>query len=524
MSGLHSNEGTKMFRFKRTAIVAVAAALALTGCSGGGGGTTGGDDGSGGTGGTLTWGVIAQASTFAQKDMRWANESPYGQAVYDSLLMATPDFEVEPNLATEWEYNEDNTVLTLTLRDDVTFTNGDTLTAEDAAASLVGFRDGASPNATLLRFMADAQAVDETTLEITLTEPDPGLLPALTQNAGLVAPAELVDDPAMATDPVGSGPYILNTGETVVGSSYAFDRNEDYWNPDLQHYDKLILQVYTDPSSLVNAVQGGQVNVVNVVDKTTLPQMEAAGYTLNESQLDWQGFLIMDRAGTMVPALGEPEVRQAINHALDRDALLETIGNSYGEVTDQVFAPWSPGYEEELDTFYEYDVDRAKELLAEAGYPDGFEVTMPRTSTIPAAQWTLMADQLAQIGITVNYEDVQGSEFISNILAAKYPMTWFQLQMGPTDWQLSQFQLAEQATWNPFRYTTPEVQEWIATIQTGTEEEAAAAGAELNRYVVENAWNAPFFRPTQVFVSDAATQVTPQTGNAVPYLWNVQPK
>lgn len=509
-----------MFKITRAAIVAVAAALALTGCAGGGGG----EEGDGGEGGTLTWGVIAQASTFAQKDMRWANESPYAQAVYDSLVITDPEFEVQPNLATEWEYNEDNTVLTLTLRDDVTFTNGDTLTAEDAAASLLGFKDGASPNATLLRFMTDAQAVDDTTLEITLSEPDPGLITALSQNAGLVAPAELVDDPATATEPVGSGPYILNTGETVVGSSYVFDKNEDYWNPDHQHYDKLILQVYSDASSLVNAVQGGQVNVSNVIDRTTLPQMEAAGYTLNESQLDWQGFLIMDRAGTLVPALGEVKVRQAINMALNREALLQTIGSGYGEVTDQIFAPWSAGYDADLDAHYEYDVEGAKALLAEAGYPDGFEVTMPRVGSIPAAQWTLMADQLAQVGITVNYEEVQPSDFISSILGAKYPMTWFQLQMGPTDWQLAQFQIAEQATWNPFRYTTPEVTEWIATIQTGTEDEAAAAGLELNTYLVENAWNAPFYRPTQIFVSDSATQAVPQVGNVVPYLWNVQPK
>ncbi|MEV8273308.1 ABC transporter substrate-binding protein [Microbacterium sp. NPDC077184] len=511
-----------MFKFKRSAAVAVAAVLALTGCTAGGGGDNGGSGGD--SGGTLTWGVLAQASTFQQKDMRWANESPYAQAVYDSLVITTPEFEVEPNLATEWEYNEDNTVLTMTLRDDVTFTDGETLTAEDAAASVLGFRDGTSPNATLLSSVTDATAVDDTTLEITLAEPDPGLITALSQNAGLVAPAELVDDPATATDPVGSGPYILNTGETVVGSSYVFDKNENYWNPDHQHYDKLILQVYTDASSLVNAVQGGQVNVSNVIDRTTLPQMEAAGYTLNESQLDWQGFLIMDRAGEISPPLGDVRVRQAINMALDRDALLQTIGSGYGEVTDQIFAPWSAGFDASLDTYYDYDVEAAKELLADAGYPDGFEVTMPRVGTIPAAQWTLMADQLAQVGITVNYEEVQPSEFISAILGAKYPMSWFQLQMGPTDWQLAQFQIAEQATWNPFGYTTPEVQGWIDTIQVGTEEEAQAAGLELNTYLVENAWNAPFYRPTQIFVSDSSTMAVPQVGNVVPYLWNVQPQ
>jgi peptide/nickel transport system substrate-binding protein len=514
-----------MFKFKRTAaIVAAAAVVALAGCSGGGESSGDGGGDASGSGGTLSWGVVAQASTFAQKDLRWANESPYGQAVYDSLLAATPEFEVEPNVATEWSYNDDNTVLTMTLRDDVTFTNGDTLTAADAAASLLGFRDGASPNATLLRFVADAKAVDDTTLEITLSEPDPGLLTSLTQNAGMVAPASLVDDPSMATEPVGSGPYVLNTSETVVGSVYAFDRNEDYWNEDLQHYDKLMLQVYTDPTSMLNSLQGGQLNVANVGDKTTLPQIEAAGYTVNESALDWTGFLIMDRAGSIVPALGDPKVRQAINYALDREALLQTIGNGYGEVTAQIFAPWSPGYDKSLDTAYEYDVDRAKELMAEAGYADGFEVSMPRVSSVPASQWTLMADQLAQIGITVKYEEVQPSEFISAILGGTFPMTWFQLQMGPTNWQLAQFQIAEQATWNPLRYTTPEVEGWISQIQLGSEDEAEKAAADLNSYLVENAWNAPFYRPLQTFVSDANTKVTTQLGNAVPYLWNVQPK
>lgn len=513
-----------MFQFKRTAVVAVAAVLALSGCAAGGGADDGGGAGEAGRGDTLTWAQILPPRTLAQKDFAWANEAPYAQAIYDTLLTVTPEFEVEPNVATEWEYNADNTVLTLTLRDDVTFTNGEALTAEDAAASLMAFKGGSAPQASLIRSISGVEAVDATTLEITLSEPDPGLLTYLAQSPGLLAPAELVEDPSMASEPVGSGPYVLNTAETVVGSSYVFDRNEDYWNPDAQHYEKLILQVYTDPTSLLNAVQGGQVNVAAVSDPTAIPQMEGAGFTANEFLLNWNGFLIMDRAGSVVPALGEVEVRQAINYALDREALLQTIGAGYGEVTAQIFAPFSPGYVEELDTYYEYDLDRAKELMADAGYEDGFELTMPRTTLVPASTYTLMADQLAQIGITVNWEDIQANEVISKVVAGDYPMTNFTLQMGPTDWQLAQFQLAENAAWNPLRYTVPEVEGLIDVIQTGTEDEAAEAAQELNRYVVENAWNAPFFRPTQFFMSDANTQVETQVGNAVPYLSNVQPK
>jgi len=508
-----------MFNLKRAAVVAAAAVLALAGCSAGADDANGGDGG-----GTLTWGVIAQASTFAQKDFRWANESPYAQAVYDTLLRATPDGEIEASLATDWEYNEEKTVLTLTLRDDVTFTNGETLTAEDAAASVLAFKGGGSPNAANLKYVDNASAVDETTVEITLSAPDPALLTYLTQNGGLVAPAELIDDPAMETDPVGSGPYILNADETVVGSSYVFDKNEDYWNPDAQHYDKLVLAYYADPTSLLNAVQGGQVNVTNIIDSSTVPQMEASGFTSNEFELNWWGFLLSDREGTIQPALADVRVRQAINYALDREALVQTVANGAGTPTSQIFPTFSPSFDEELEDYYTYDLDRAKELMAEAGYEDGFEVTMPRSPAIPAAHWTLYADQLAQIGITVNYEEVQGADFINFILAGKYPMTWFTLQQDPTDFQLAQFQIAGASTWNVLHQTTPEVEAWIATIQTGTEEEAAEAGLELNRYLVENAWYAPMYRPTSNFLSDANTQVETQVGNAVPYLWNVQPK
>ena len=86
-----------MFKFTRAAAIAAVGALALAGCSAGGSGD-GGSGGGSATGGTLTWGVIAEASTFAQKDMRWANESPYAQAVYDTLLRANTEGEIEPGL------------------------------------------------------------------------------------------------------------------------------------------------------------------------------------------------------------------------------------------------------------------------------------------------------------------------------------------------------------------------------------------------------------------------------------------
>ena len=136
-----------MFRRKTLAMVAgvAAVAMAVTGC--GGSSTTSSGGGGGGTGssssaGTLTLGMLVPATTFSAQDMNFANESPYRQAVYDTLLKADPTGKVEPDLATEWKYNDDKTVLTLTLRNDVKFTDGTTFNADAAAQNLIRFRDG----------------------------------------------------------------------------------------------------------------------------------------------------------------------------------------------------------------------------------------------------------------------------------------------------------------------------------------------------------------------------------------------
>ena len=116
-----------MFRKRRSRVglgvaVALLAPLALSAC--GGGSASGGSGGSTSSGGTLNLGLLVPATTFQAPDMNWANESPYGQAVYDTLLQASPAGAIGPDLATAWSYNADKTVLTLTLKTGVKFTDG----------------------------------------------------------------------------------------------------------------------------------------------------------------------------------------------------------------------------------------------------------------------------------------------------------------------------------------------------------------------------------------------------------------
>jgi peptide/nickel transport system substrate-binding protein len=513
-----------MIRWKKAAAaaaIAVTAAFALSSCAGGAT-DGGGSEGSGGSGGTLTLGAVAAPTTFDPAGAEWGNRAPFYQAVYDTLLLATPEGTIEPFLATEWSYNDDNTVLTLTIRDDVTFTDGEKLTADVVAQNLQRFKDGTSPDASYFAGVSTFEASDDTTVVITLSAPDPAMLNYLTRDPGLVASPATFDSADLATNPIGSGPYVLDAAATVTGTTYTYTKNPDYWNPDLQHYDNLTINVFTDPTAALNTIKAGEANGVKLISNDALAEVEGAGWTVNANELDFQGLLLFDRAGTMDPALGDVRVRQAINYAFDRPALLKALQNDAGTVTEQVFPATSAAYDESLDGYYDYNPEKAKDLLAEAGFADGLTISMPTTALLGATTYTLIAQQLADVGITVDGVDV-GNNLIADMLAPKYPATFMALEQNP-DWQLIQFMIAPTAIFNPFKYADPQVDEYINTIQFGDEATQDATVKELNTYLVEQAWFAPFYRVQGSFATDANTTVEMLPTNAFPAIYDFQPK
>lgn len=495
--------------------ISTAAVLALTACSGG---AAGEDD----TSSVLRMGVLAPVTSFAPWEASWANQSPYLQAVYDTILRAEPDGTVTDGLATDWEWDATRTVLTLTLRDDVTFSDDEKLTAQVAADYLERFRDGTSENASFLAEMTSAEAPDDTTLVVTLAAPDPALPVYLTQNAGLVGSPAMLDSADAQTTPIGSGPYTLDEDASVVGSSYVFDANPDYWDPETRHYDSIEMTYYGDPTALMNAVKGGQVDVTNTTNPTQGAEAEAAGYTVHEFELNWAGFLLFDRTGAVNPAFADVRVRQAFNYTLDRQGAIDAFDGGMGTPTTQVFSPDTPAYDEALDDRYPYDPERSKELLAEAGYPDGVTVVMPSNNFVPESNFAINKELLAAGGFNVEWEET-GDDLFGRMLSGSWAAAPFLLQTDPTVWQTVQFLLLPDSTWNPLHTEDPTVEELAAIIRTGEGAEADEAARELNEYIVEQAWFAPTHRPSSVYLSNADTEVTVQVGNAVPYLWNVRP-
>ncbi|WP_062201386.1 ABC transporter substrate-binding protein [Demequina salsinemoris] len=517
-----------MLRTAKFGALVGVAALALAACSSGGtdDSTASSDSSSSATAAEgraeqLTIGAVVDVSTWSAQDAAWGNTATYMMAVYDTLLRQNADGTIEAGLATDWSYDDSMTVLTLTLRDDVTFTDGSALDADLVVENLTRFQNGASENSGNLSSIDSVTAVDATTVEIALSAPDPALLSYLAQNSGLIEAESAFDSADIQTVPVGSGPYVLDADSSTIGSSYTFTANDDYWDPDSQHYDTIVINYYADANALLNALRDSQVDIANLNSTSQIPDAESAGYTINTQTLNWKGLILADRWGVVDEALADVRVRQAINYALDREGLLAGIESGYGEVTTQIFGTGTTAYEEDLDSYYTYDVDKAKELLTEAGYPDGITITMPLSSFVPESEAQLIAGNLAEAGITVNYETA-GESFISDLLGGKWAAFEFGLNQESESWATYKLSVSVDSAWNIYHQSTDELDALADRMRMGGEDGDAAA-QEMNEYLVENAWFAPFYRVEGVIVTNDATSVTLKNGQAVSNLWDIVP-
>jgi peptide/nickel transport system substrate-binding protein len=455
---------------------------------------------------------------FTAANMSFATKAAYGQAVYDTLVRATPDNQIEPSLATQWEYSPDGLTLSMVLRDDVTFTDGTPFTADVAAQNLLRFRDGSAENANWLANVEDVVASDENTIVISLSAPDPALLLSLSRAAGYQESPASFDDPV----PVGSGPYVLDDSQTVTDATYVFNANEDYWAPEYQHYDEIVMTVFDDPVAMQNALMGNQLDAALYTGYDGFEQIEAAGYTSNEYAQDWEGLLLFDRAGQLSEPLGDVRVRQAINFAIDKDGLLQALAGGRGETTTQIFGVKTDGYSADLEDAYPFDPDKARALLAEAGYGDGVTIDFPTVNFVPPATFDLVGQQLADVGITANFSEVAAQDYFNVMLGGQAALASMRLEQPATAWETYTLELSQSAPWNPFHQEDQEVATLGQTIQAGGDDAALAAG-RLNEYVVDQAWFNPWYRTITTFYTDGETSVTPQVGNAYPYLWNIVP-
>ncbi|WP_181034327.1 ABC transporter substrate-binding protein [Arthrobacter sp. GMC3] len=507
-------------------IVATAAALALAlGLSACGGSTsTGGSATAGKDGvlsaGTLTLAALADNNSFDRAALEIGHKTQYWMPVFDTLLVLDPQSVPQPGLATKWSYNADNTVLSLTLREGVKFTDGAPFDGKAVAANLDYLKNGGGQNAYMAKSVKTVDVVDATHANLVLSAPDPGLLGYLGVVGGAMASPASLTAADKATNPVGSGPYVLDKAKTVAGSQFVYERNADYWDLKSFPYEKLIIKPMTDVTARINALKSGQVNGA-VIDSKSAAEAKSSGLQVETTQVDWTGLFLADREGKVVPALGDVRVRQAINYLFDSPALLKGISLGQGEVTNQVFGKSSQAYVPALDNYYSHDEAKAKKLMADAGYADGFTVTMPDSPGFATVN-PILEQTLLKLNIKTEWVKVAPDALGGQILAGKFPMFVFNLG-SQSAWQDIQKVALPTSPWNTAKVNSAELNALIEKAQFATGSEQDTAMQAVNTWLVKNAWFAPFYRMSSPYATDAKTKVVLQSQNAAPWIRSYSP-
>lgn len=392
--------------------------------------------------------------------------------IYQGLVSRTPEQDIVPALASDWEVSDDGLTYTFTLREGVTFHDGQELTAQDVVWSLQTRKD--TPEWSDSARLANVSSItaDGQEITLTLTEPDSSLLWNLTGRAGLILKeGDTVDYQTKAN---GTGPFTLSSWKQ--GDSITFDRYEDYWGEPAK-IAEVVFDYIPDNQAALNAALAGEVDAVTGFDANLKEQVEATGdFELVLGASTDKGTLAFNQAPGS--PLADKRIRQAIRQAIDHDALVEALGSGqtlYGPIPEL-----DPGYED-LSDVAPYDPDAAKALLAEAGAEDlTLQLTIPSfySTTIPQ----ILVSDLNEVGITLEVNSVDFPTWINDVYVNRDYDLSFVLHTEAHDFE----------NWaNPdyyFTYDNPQVQDLFAQSLAATDEaEAADLLAQAAKIVSEDA-------------------------------------
>jgi peptide/nickel transport system substrate-binding protein len=384
--------------------------------------------------------------------------------IYETLVKQDQDGKIVPGLAESWTVSDDGKTYTFKLRDGVKFTNGADFTADDAVFSIEQVKTKWKPAVKAAMDVVDkAEAVSPTELKVTLKNPSNSWLFKMTTRVGAMFSKTGVAD--LATKPIGTGPYTFTSW--TRGDNIVLTRNENYWGSK-PNVKTVTFRYFQDPTAMNNALLTGGIQVISTVQTPdTLSQFDdTSKYKVVKG--DTNGEVMMTINNTAKP-LDDIKVRQAINYALDKKAILEGAWAGYGTVIGSHESPLDPWYVD-LAGKYPHDVAKAKQLLAEAGQSAlTLKLTLPPFPYAAAAA-PIIISQLKEAGITVEPSNVTFDVWLDQVFDA-----------GKNDYQLTIINHVEPRdigtvfSGDPTSYYThydnPEVVKLLASADAGSAEE-----------------------------------------------------
>lgn len=370
----------------------------------------------------------------------WTNW-PTIKLVFDGLLDYDDSTNLQPRIAESMpEVNADATMYTFKLRQGVKFSNGREVTADDVVYTITRVLDPktGSPGAGFFVGIKGAQefidgkatsvegikAVDPSTVEFTLSQPDVTFLNKMALNFAFIVPKEEVEKAGenFGHAPVGTGPFKLK--EWQPGQYLVFERNPDYFYEGLPYLDGIRIEVGVEPDVALLRLEKDEIQMMGDpppgADWTRITNDPAWANRVEKSPQVNTTYIAIN---TTMPPFDNLKVRQALNHAIDKQRIVQLL-NGRATVANQILPPLMPGYDPAYQG-YEYDPEKAKALLAEAGFADGFETSIECISVEPQPKLCESFQQdLDKIGIKLAINTLAAPNVIEDAGNGKTPLVW----------------------------------------------------------------------------------------------------
>ncbi|MFM7175109.1 MAG: ABC transporter substrate-binding protein, partial [Caldilinea sp.] len=400
------------------------------------------------------------------------------EQVYSTLMALDPDATPYPELAESYEISEDGLTYTFKLRPNVTFHNGDPFTAEDVKFTFDRLRapDSGYSYGAQVSTIESVNVLDPLTVEFKMTErTGPFLIYVAFPGSSIVPKALVESGHDLNAQPVGTGPFRFVSYEPR--SMIRFERNETYFEAGKPYFDAMEYHIIADTTALNTALMTGVVNFSNEIPPKDWAALQAnpdlKAVTLEGSRYNW---MLLNNT---VEPFTDARVRQAVSYALDREALVK--GAFFGQATPilgGVIPEWNWAYAGDVQfTTATGEPEKGKALLAEAGYPDGFETSLTIASSFPAqmAMAPIIQANLEQIGIRATIETMEVPRYWDEVWGPSNfnitTMYWLSPLADPDDFVANNYGSAN-AGINVQKYASEAMDSLLAEGRTAPSQEA----------------------------------------------------
>ena len=338
--------------------------------------------------------------------------------VFEGLVKPDDEGNLNPAVASDYKVNEEGDVYTFILRDGITFHNGEKVTVDDVVYSIrraAGLLEGESSdiniNTALQSNLKSVEKTDESTIVLTLNEPDTELLAYLTESDCAIIPA---DYDAQETAPVGTGPFKFVSYTPL--DSMVIERYDGYWNTEkMPQIEKATFKICSDTDSAFLELQSGGIDIFPYLTDEQANQLSTDTFNVEIGNMNLvQGLFLNNKTAPF----DNESVRKALCLAIDRQAIIDMVAGGNGTVIgSNMFPGLENYYNDSVATLYSVDTNKAKELLAEAGYEDGlsFTITVPSNYQYHIDTAQVIVEQLKQIGVTAEINLVDWSTWLSDV-------------------------------------------------------------------------------------------------------------